>query len=152
MGLYRKEDFHKHCGPNKHREIKKLLKKESGSTSEGQDNCQVPPPPPPRSQPSTHLNVQEQLQQLKPIVPQLTIQDPQPASQQTFQDFKPAIQDSQSVRQDFVFASQQPFQDSQTTIQDSQSGVQDSQSEIQDPHSTMQDSRTKFLCKKLTNF
>ena len=98
----------KHCGPNEHEEIKKLLKKESGSTSEAQDSDQAPPPPPPptpppRSQSTKSLNVQEQLQQLKPVNPQLAIQDVHSSSKQKLKDLKPEIQNSQSQVLDSQF-------------------------------------------------
>ena len=78
--------------PTEDEEIKKLLKKESGSTLKAQDSDQAPPPPPPpppppRSQSTTSLNVREQLQQLRPIVPQ---------SQQDFQNSHSQVLDSQS--------------------------------------------------------
>ena len=93
----------KHCGPNEN-EIES-----AGSSSKAQDRGQAPPPPPPpRSQSTTSLNVQEQLQQLKPIDPQLAIQDVQSSSKQKLKDLKPEIQDKD-------------FQNSQSQVLDSQS-------------------------------
>ena len=90
----------KHCGPNEN-EIES-----AGSSSKTQDRGQAPPPPPPpppRSQSTTSLNVQEQLQQLKPIDPQLAIQDVQSSSKQKLKDLKPEIQNSQSQVLDSQF-------------------------------------------------
>ena len=76
----------KYCEP-KENEIEA-----TDSSSKTQDRDQVPqpppppPPPPPRSQSTTSLNVQEQLQQLKPIDPQLAIQDVQSSSKQKLKD------------------------------------------------------------------
>ena len=96
----------KYCEP-KENEIEA-----TDSSSKTQDRDQAPqppppPPPPPRSQSTTSLNVQQQLQQLKPIDPQLTIQDVQSSSKQKLKDLKPEIQDKD-------------FQNSQSQVLDAQ--------------------------------
>ena len=101
----------KYCEP-KENEIEA-----TDSSSKTQDRDQAPqpppppPPPPPRSQSTTSLNVQQQLQQLKPIDPQLTIQDVQSSSKQKLKDLKPEIQNSQSQVLDAQFQQNPTMQD-----------------------------------------